>query len=42
VLAGSPELRELIEAGVPARDIARSWEAPVQAFMKVRERFLAY
>ena len=26
ILAGSSELREQIEAGVPAREIARSWE----------------
>ena len=28
--------------GVPAREIARSWEAPVAAFKKIRERFLLY
>jgi uncharacterized protein YbbC (DUF1343 family) len=41
-LAGSSALREQIEAGVTARDIARSWEGPVGAFMKIRERFLLY
>ena len=41
-LAGSSELREQIEAGVTAREIARSWEGPVGAFMKLRERFLLY
>jgi uncharacterized protein YbbC (DUF1343 family) len=41
-LAGSSELREQIEAGGSARDIARSWESPVAAFMKVRERYLLY
>jgi uncharacterized protein YbbC (DUF1343 family) len=41
-LAGSSVLREQIEAGMAAREIARSWEAPVQAFKKLRERFLLY
>jgi uncharacterized protein YbbC (DUF1343 family) len=42
VLAGSTELREQLEAGVPARTIARSWEAPTEAFLRLRERFLLY
>jgi uncharacterized protein YbbC (DUF1343 family) len=42
ILAGSAELREQIEASVPARDIARSWTDSVGAFMKTRERFLIY
>jgi uncharacterized protein YbbC (DUF1343 family) len=41
-LAGSSVLREQIEAGVTARDIARSWQEPVRAFIKTRERFLLY
>lgn len=41
-LAGSSALREQIEAGVSAADIARSWKAPVAEFVKVRERFLLY
>jgi uncharacterized protein YbbC (DUF1343 family) len=41
-LAGSSELREQIEAGTSAHDIARSWEGPVGAFMTIRERFLLY
>jgi uncharacterized protein YbbC (DUF1343 family) len=41
-LAGSSELREQIEAGVSARDIARSWEPAVKAFEKIRERYLLY
>jgi uncharacterized protein YbbC (DUF1343 family) len=36
-LAGSAQLREQIDAGVPARDIARSWEPDVAAFLKVRD-----
>jgi uncharacterized protein YbbC (DUF1343 family) len=41
-LAGSHDLREQIDANVPARDIARSWEAPAASFMRVRGRFLLY
>ena len=41
-LAGSSELREQIEAGLAAREIARSWEPGVDRFMKIRERFLLY
>src|SRR5207247_3962336 len=37
VLAGSSQLREQLEAGISACDIARSWESPVAAFMKIRE-----
>jgi len=42
ILAGSSDVREQIEEGIPAAEIARSWEAGVQAFMKIRERFLMY
>ena len=42
ILAGSSELREQIERGVSAREIARSWEPAVDAFLKTRERFLIY
>ena len=42
ILAGSADLREQIEAGVPAREIARSWETGVARFVKVREEFLLY
>ena len=42
VLAGSPVLREQLESGVAAGDIARSWEAPVAAFGALREKFLRY
>jgi uncharacterized protein YbbC (DUF1343 family) len=42
VLAGSTELREQIEAGVPAGEIARSWHPATQAFMRIREEFLLY
>jgi uncharacterized protein YbbC (DUF1343 family) len=42
VLAGSTDLRQQLEGGVAAREIARSWEPTVDAFMKTRERFLLY
>jgi len=42
ILAGSSALREQIEGGVSARDIARSWEGDVAAFGRVREKFLLY
>jgi uncharacterized protein YbbC (DUF1343 family) len=35
-------LREQIEGGVSAREIARSWEPAVDAFLKTRDRFLIY
>jgi uncharacterized protein YbbC (DUF1343 family) len=38
ILAGSPELREQIEAGVSAAEIARSWQSPVERFARTRER----
>jgi uncharacterized protein YbbC (DUF1343 family) len=42
ILAGSSELREQVEGGLTARDIARSWTAPVDAFIRTRERYLLY
>jgi len=42
ILAGSSSLRERIEAGVPAEEIARSWERDVAAFDSVRQRCLRY
>jgi uncharacterized protein YbbC (DUF1343 family) len=42
ILAGSSQLREQIDAGVSAREIARPWEADVAKFMTVRAKFLAY
>jgi len=41
-LAGSSALRGQIEAGTRAREIARSWEPAIDAFLKVREPFLIY
>jgi uncharacterized protein YbbC (DUF1343 family) len=42
ILAGSPELREQIEAGVDVHEISRSWQAAVAEFERVREPFLLY
>jgi uncharacterized protein YbbC (DUF1343 family) len=42
ILAGSPVLRERIEAGVDAQEIARGWEPDVAAFMRVRQKYLLY
>jgi uncharacterized protein YbbC (DUF1343 family) len=42
ILAGSSELREQIDAEIPAREIARSWEKGVGEFDKTRPRFLLY
>ena len=42
ILAGSSELREQIDGGVSAREIARSWEPSVGVFAKSRERYLIY
>ena len=40
ILAGSSELRERIEAGEPAREIALAWEAPVAEFAELRQKLL--
>jgi uncharacterized protein YbbC (DUF1343 family) len=42
ILAGSSELREQIETGASARDIARSWQPAVAKFGDVRRQFLKY
>ena len=42
LLSGSSDLREKIDAGVGAADIARAWEPAVREFLKVREKFLLY
>jgi uncharacterized protein YbbC (DUF1343 family) len=41
-LAGSSVLRAQIESGVSARDIARSWQPDVDAFVATRRKFLMY
>ena len=42
ILAGSSELREQIEGGIDAHAIASSWVPAVDAFMKVRQKYLLY
>jgi uncharacterized protein YbbC (DUF1343 family) len=42
ILAGSPALREQIEGGAGAREIAASWDAAVAAFEPVRRACLLY
>jgi uncharacterized protein YbbC (DUF1343 family) len=42
ILAGSDRLRQAIEADVPAREIAREWEATTREFMAIREAYLMY
>ena len=42
ILAGSSELREQIEKGIDSRAIASSWTPSVDAFMKIRSRYLLY
>jgi uncharacterized protein YbbC (DUF1343 family) len=42
ILAGSSTLREDIERGIPARDIAQSWEEGVKKFEETRREFLLY
>ena len=42
ILAGSSELREQIESGVPARAIAEGWRSSVQTFGDARRPFLLY
>jgi uncharacterized protein YbbC (DUF1343 family) len=42
ILAGSPALREQVEKGVSAREIAASWESAVAAFEPARRACLLY
>jgi uncharacterized protein YbbC (DUF1343 family) len=42
ILAGSASTRQQIEAGIPAADIARSWEPGVAAFETLTRPFLLY
>jgi len=41
-LAGSSVLREQIESGVSARDIALAWQPDLDAFVATRKKFLMY
>jgi uncharacterized protein YbbC (DUF1343 family) len=42
ILAGSAQLRQQIDAGVPAGEVAQSWVPAVEEFRKVRQKFLLY
>ena len=42
ILAGSADLREQIERGLPAREISASWDASVAEFAKLRAGYLLY
>ena len=42
ILAGSPTLREAIDAGATARDIAAPWPAAMASFLEARQRVLLY
>ena len=42
ILSGSPTLREHLDAGVPASEIARGWDADVARFRRIRTPFLIY
>jgi uncharacterized protein YbbC (DUF1343 family) len=42
ILAGSDHLRRAIEADVPARDIAKDWEAGTREFEEMRRGYLLY
>jgi uncharacterized protein YbbC (DUF1343 family) len=42
ILYGSKALREGLEAGRSASDLARSWTTPVAAFLETRSKFLQY
>jgi uncharacterized protein YbbC (DUF1343 family) len=41
-LAGSSVLREQIDGGMPAEEIARSWKSDLDEFFRAREKFLLY
>ena len=42
ILAGSSELRDQVQAGLSAREIARSWETSTNDFQALRKRFVLY
>jgi uncharacterized protein YbbC (DUF1343 family) len=42
VLYGSATLRESLDAGVPAAEIARGWQKGVERFVQLRKPFLLY
>jgi uncharacterized protein YbbC (DUF1343 family) len=42
ILAGSPALREQVEAHAPLEDIVASWEQDTQEFQEIRRSYLLY
>ena len=42
ILYGSTSLRGRLEAGDTAREIAADWQAPIDGFVRERQRFLSY
>ena len=42
ILYGSARMRERLEAGDTAREIAGDWQAPIDAFVRARQRYLCY
>jgi uncharacterized protein YbbC (DUF1343 family) len=42
ILYGSGRLRERLDAGDTAREIAADWQAPIDAFVRARQRYLCY
>jgi uncharacterized protein YbbC (DUF1343 family) len=42
ILYGSSHLRERLEAGDTAQEIAADWPAPIEDFVRARQRFLSY
>ena len=41
-LAGTDQVRKALDAGASAADIANSWQADLQHFVSLRERYLLY
>ncbi len=42
IISGTSKMREAIERGDSLADIEASWQAPLQKFRRIRERFLLY
>ena len=42
LLAGTPELRRQLEAGMGEADIRATWQPALARFMAVREKYLIY
>ena len=42
ILAGSERLRQQIDRGMPARDIAQTWVPEMEDFLQLRKNFLLY